>query len=103
MTLPACVSGHLDRDRLDGLAPLSVDLAEHDLRPADAELVPLAAHVLDQDAEVQDAAAEDLEDVFPVRLLHAERDVAEQLALEAVADLAARHELARLARERRRR
>ena len=69
MTLPACVLRHLDRDCLDGLAPLPVDLAEHDLRPADAELVPLAAHVLDQDAEVQHAAAEDLEDVFPFRFL----------------------------------
>ena len=44
---------------------LAVDLAGDDLRPRDLELVPLAAHRLDQDREVQLAAAGDGEDVRP--------------------------------------
>ncbi len=72
--------------RLEQLAVL-VAVGDH-LRAADAELEALAAHLLDEDREVQLAAAGDLDPVRPPQVLHAERDVGAQLALQPVLDLA---------------
>ena len=72
---------------------------EH-LRFADCELVALATHVLDQDGQVKLAAAGDTEDVGVGGLFHAQRDVALQFAHQAIANLAAGHELAFASRER---
>ena len=47
----------VDRQRFVRLAGHAVDLAQHDARPRHRELVAFAAHVLDQDGEVQLAAA----------------------------------------------
>ncbi len=47
----------VDRHQLDRLVPLAVDLAEHDARLAHRQLVAFAAHVLQQDGQVQFAAA----------------------------------------------
>ena len=66
----------------------------------DAELHALAAHLLDQDGEVQLAAARDLDAVGPPQVFDAQRDVDAQLALEAVLDLAQGHGAAVLAGER---
>ena len=84
-----------------GLAAHAVDVLLDDLRPRHRQLVAFAAHVLDQDGQVQLAAAGDLELVRVVRVLDAQRDVVQQLLLEALADLAAGEVLAFLAGERR--
>ena len=83
------------------LVPDAVDLLDHDARARDGDLVALAAHVLEQHAEVQFAAAVDLELVRIVRFLDAQRDVGQRLAEQALADLAAREVLALAAGERR--
>ena len=65
----------VDRERLPRLARLAVDLLDDHARPRHRELVAFAAHVLDQHAEVQLAAAEDAEFVRIVGVLDAQRDV----------------------------
>ena len=49
--------GRVDRQPLDRLVQLAVDLAGDHLRLADGQLVALAAHLLDQDRQRQLAAA----------------------------------------------
>ena len=71
------------------------------VRGADLQLVPFAAHRLDQDGQVHLAAAHDAERVGRGRILDLEGDVLEQLAVEAVADLAGGDVLALLAGKRR--
>src|SRR5207247_6958073 len=81
----------VDREPLDGLAELAVDLACDDLRLADGQLVALAAHDLHEHGELQLAAALNLPypgPPTPLRLAHAQRDVADQLLLEPVEHLA---------------
>ena len=80
--------GHVDDDVLDRLHELVVDALEDDLGARDLELEAFAAHRLDQDAEVQLAAARDLEDVGAVRRLDAQGDVGADLARQALADVA---------------
>ena len=82
------VLGDVDREALDRLVGLAVDLAGHDLRLAGGQLEALAAHHLQQDDELQLAAALDLPGVGPLGVADADRDVADQLLVEAVADLA---------------
>ena len=53
----------VDRHLLDRLQPLAALLAEQHPRPRHRELEALAAHVLDQHAHLQLAAAGDLEGV----------------------------------------
>ena len=72
----------------------AVDLLGDDARPRDRDLVAFAAHVLEQHAEMQLAAAVDLELVRVVRLLDPQRDVGQRLAQQALADLPAREVLA---------
>ena len=81
--------GHVEHAPLERLVALAVDLADDDLGPADLQLVALAAHRLDEHRELQLAAAGDLDDVGRVGLLQADRHVAEDLALEALAQVAA--------------
>src|SRR4051812_19823928 len=64
--------GHVDRHALDRLVDAAVDLARDDLRLADRELVALPAHQLDEDGELQLAAALHLPGVGALRRLHAE-------------------------------
>ena len=75
-------------------------LGEH-ARLADGQLIAFAAHVLDEDGEVQFAAARDAEHVGVGGFFDAQRHVALELAHQALADLAAGDELAFLAGERR--
>ena len=82
------------RHQFVGLAFRTVDLLEHHARAADGELETFAAHVLEQDGEVQFATARDLEHVRVLGEVHPQRDVLQQLLLEALADLAAGDELA---------
>ena len=88
---------------LHGLVDVTIhDLGDH-LRLAHGELESLAAHLLHEDGERELASALDLPRVGPVGGKDADRDVADELAIEAVLDLAG-GDLAALgpARERRR-
>ena len=63
VTAPTYALGRVDRRAARPAPCAAVDLLGDDLRPRDLELVALAAHRLDQDREVQLAAAGDHEDV----------------------------------------
>jgi hypothetical protein len=75
--------GGVDGEPLHRLVHLAVDLLGHHLRLADRQLVALAAHLLDQDREGQLAATLDLPRVGALGGQHGERDVADQLGVEA--------------------
>jgi hypothetical protein len=92
---------HVDDQHLDRLVLLAVDLLGDHARLADRELEPLAAHRLEEDAEVEHAAAADLPGVGALGALDLHRDVAAQLPLEPLAQVARRDELAFPADERR--
>ena len=79
------VLGHVDRQALDRLVELAVDLAGDHLRLADGQLEALAAHHLDEHRELQLAAALDLPGVGALGVEDAQRHVADQLLVEAVA------------------
>ena len=85
--------------RLEGLAGLGIGLEDH-LRLRHAQLVALAPHRLDQHGQVELAAAGDAEHAGVRGVLDAQRDVALQLALEALGQVARGDVLAFLARER---
>src|SRR6478752_566246 len=80
----------VDREALDGLVDLAVDLARDDLRLADGQLVALAAHLLDEDGERELTTALDLPGVRTLRVEDAQRHVADELLVEAVLDHAGR-------------
>ena len=86
-------------DRLQRLAGLLVG-SEDDARARDGKLEAFAAHGLDEDGELQFAAAGDDEGVLAGGLLDAQRDVALGLLEEALADDAALHLVALGAGER---
>ena len=66
-----------------------VVLAQQHLRPRHRQFKAFAAHGLDQDAELQFAAAGDFHRVLVVDFAHAQRHIAFGLAQQAVADHAA--------------
>ena len=101
MTAPGIFFRHVDDDVLDRFPLLAVAFGDDDLRLADGELVAFAAHRLDEDREVQLAAAADLERVGAVGLLDAQRDVRFELAHQPLANLARREILALASGERR--
>ena len=69
----------VDRELLERLAALAVDVAQDDARPRHGQLVTFAPHVLEQDGQVQLAATEDGEDVGVGGVLDAQRDVGQKL------------------------
>ena len=83
---------HVDDDFLDGLEQFAgrLVLGEHHAGTRHGELEAFAAHGLDQDRELQFAAAGDEERILVGRLLDLQRDVAFAFLEEAVADHAAR-------------
>src|SRR5439155_319475 len=81
----------VDLELLVRLLGLAVDLLEDHLGPRHLELVALAAHRLDEDREVQLAAAAHDERVGGIGVRDTERDVALELRIEPLAELAARH------------
>ena len=89
------------RHQLDRLAALAVDILEHHARLGDGQLVAFAAHFFEQDGQVQFATAGHFEDAILVGFLHAQRHIGAQFLLQAVPDLAAGHELAFAAGQRR--
>ena len=84
----------VDGELLDRLHHLIVDALGDDLGTADHQLEAFAAHHLDENAELQFAAAEHLEGVRRTGVLHLERDVGEQFLVETVAEIARGDELA---------
>ena len=76
----------VDGDFLDRLELLAVVLAEENARARDRQLEALAAHVLDQDAHLQLAAAGDLEGVAAGGVGDADGDVRLRLLEQALAD-----------------
>ena len=97
----AALMGFLDIDgeQLVGLKLDAVGLLEDYARAGDGQFVAFAAHVLQQDGQVQFAAAGDEEDIGVGRVFDAQGDIGEQFLVEAFADLAAGDELAFLAGE----
>ena len=93
----------VDDDFLDRLQELArrLVLLENDARARHRELEALPAHGLDQDRELQFAAAGDGEGILVGRFLDLEGDVAVRLLEEPVADHPARHLVAFGAGERR--
>lgn len=88
----------VDHDRLVGLHPLAVLFLEQHARAADRQLEAFAAHVLDQHAELELAAAGDFEGVLLGAFGDADRDIGLGLALQSFADHAALHLVALTAR-----
>ena len=86
--------GDVDRQPLDRLVELAVDLAGQHLRLPGGQLEALAAHQLQQHDQLQLAAALHLPGVGALGVVDPDRDVADQLGVEPVADLA-RGQLAR--------
>ena len=94
--------GALDYSLLNGLHLVAalVVLEEH-ARAAHLELVPLAAHGLHENGQVQDAATGDLNAALVLKLLNAHGHVVLALALEALLELASAHDVAIATHERR--
>ena len=82
------VVGDVDGHPLHRLVELAVDLPGHHLGLAHGQLEALAAHGLDQHGQLQLAPALDLPGVGPLGGADPQRDVADQLGLEAAEDLA---------------
>ena len=90
----------VDRQSLHRLVLLAVDDLRDDLGLADGELEILTAHHLDEDRELKLAAALDLPGVGALGVVHANRDVADELLLETLLDHARGQLLAALAGQR---
>ena len=80
LDLADVVGRDVDRDPLVRLLGLAAGLVEDDLGAADGELVALAAHLLDEDGQLELAAAADLERVARVGRVDLDADVAQDLA-----------------------
>ena len=80
--------GDVDHQEFIRLAGLAVDRPEDHLGLADGQLVTLAPHRLDQDGEVQQAAARDHERVAFLGRLDPEGDVGLELAVEPLLEVA---------------
>ena len=74
---------HVDDQLFDRLDHLAVDRLGDDVGTRDLQLEAFAAHHLDQNRQLQLAAADDLHLLGRVGRLEADRDVAEQLACRA--------------------
>ena len=78
----------IDDEQFERLDAAAIFGAHHDFRLADHHLVAFAAHRLDQDRELQFAAAQHAESVGGAHVFDAQRDVGEQFAIEARAEVA---------------
>ena len=91
----------VNRQALHRLVHLAVHQLGDHLRLAHRQLEALTAHDLHQDRKLQLAAALHLPGVGPLRVENADGDVADQLTVQAVLDLARGQFLAALPRQRR--
>ena len=78
--------GDVDRQVLEWLVHLAVDLARDHLRLADGQLEVLASHLLDEDREGELTTTLHLPGVGPIDVDDAQRHVADELAVEAILD-----------------
>ena len=92
--------GHVDDNALHRLHDLAVLLVSQNVRGADLQLIAFAAHRLDQDGQMHLAAAHDAEGIVGGGILDLQGDILQQLAHQAVTDLAGGDVLALLAGER---
>ncbi len=83
------------------LMQLTVDLFGQNLRLADLQFITFAAHHLDEDGELQFAAAHDFKRIGATGFFDANGDVGQQLFIETVAQIARSDILAFPARKRR--
>ena len=91
---------HVDDEIFDGLEGIAVVVFfEDDVGLADGKFVTLAAHVLDEDAEMEQSAAGDFEGVLDGGFLELEGDVAFQFLEKAFAEVSAGDVFALLADE----
>ena len=92
----AALVGFFDvgRHHLNGLVAHAIDVTKHHARLGDGQLVAFAAHVFQQDGQVQLAPTHDLEDALFIGFLHAQGHVVLQLLLQAIPKLATGHVLA---------
>src|SRR5207253_2917854 len=82
--------GDVDDEILDRLEQLPVLILAHDhVRLADAQFVSFATHVLNENAQVQEAATADLECAFVFRFFDLQRDVRFELLHQPLAKIAA--------------
>src|SRR5580700_7185914 len=80
--------GNVDGEMFDRFHELAVDFFRDDLGTADHELITFAAHHLDEDGELELAAAEDFEAVGRAGFFNAHGNVGEELFLEALTQIA---------------
>src|SRR5262249_45471465 len=79
--------GDIDDQLFDWLHERAVHILGHDVGPGDLKLEAFAPHHLDQDRELQLTTPEHLHLLWRVGRFDFDRDVAEQLAIEAILDL----------------
>ena len=75
----------VDHQQLHRLMQLPVDRLGQNLRLADHQLIPLAAHHLDQNRQLQFSAAHHFKGVRAPGLFHFDRNVGQQFLIQAVA------------------
>ena len=92
----------VSRHQLDRLVLDAVDVLEHHAGLGHSHFIAFAAHVFQEDGQVQFTTAHHFKHTFFVRFVHAQGHVVLQFLLQAVPDLAAGHELAFAAGQRRR-
>ena len=80
--------GHVDDNALHGLHGLAVLLMGQNVRGRNLQFVAFTAHGLDEDGQVHFATAHDAERVGGGGIFHLQGDVLQQLAHQAVTDLA---------------
>ena len=78
---------HLYGQILHRLAFLPIDRLINDLRFADLQFIALAAHLLDQDGEMQLTASRHFEHICRIRLLNVHRNIRLDLLKETVANM----------------
>src|SRR5205807_7578882 len=81
------IFGNIDGQHLHGLHELAIDSLGDDLRLANHEFISIAAHGFNKDGELKLATSHDLERICVSSLFHPQRDVGEQLFLQAIAQV----------------
>ena len=84
----------VDRDVLHRLVELAVNLLGHDLRLTNGELESFAAHLLDQDSQLEFASTLDFPGVGTLGVEDLDRHVADEFLVETVPNHAGRQHLA---------
>ena len=86
--------GHVDGQTLHWLHHHAVDTLGNDLRPTNHQLKTFAAHHLNQNGQLQFAAAQHLEAIRGFCFFNEDADIGQQLLLQPLTQIAAGHPLA---------